>query len=50
MIFEHFVTQKPRETRVSLFSVGTVKAVYVSTQVPNGLPALNVKANTGYLR
>ena len=44
------MTQKPRETRVSLFIADTVKEVYISTQVPKGLPALNVKLTVFYLR
>ena len=49
-IFEQSVTRKPRETRVSLFIAGTVKAVCISSQVPKGLPALNVKLTVSYLR
>ena len=49
-IFEQSVTRKPRETKVSFFSVGCVKAVCISAQFPKGLPALNVKLTVYYLR
>ena len=49
-IFEQSVTRKPRETKVSFFSAGCVKAVYISAQFPKGLPALKVKLPVYYLR
>lgn len=50
LIFEESVTRKLRKTRVSLFIAGTVKAVCISSQVPKGLPALNVRLTVYYLR
>ena len=44
------MTRKPRETKVSFFSAGTVKAVCISAQFPKGLPALNVKLTVYHLR
>ena len=44
------MTRKLRKTKVYLFIAGTVKAVYISSQVPKGLPVLKVKLPVYYLR